>query len=97
VIASNPPYVSPDADLAPEVRDHEPRLALFPPGALDSVYRRLIAQASPLLAPKGFVALELGVGLEAPVREICHEHHLTVTEVRHDLQGIPRTLVAHRL
>ncbi len=51
LIVSNPPYVDPaerDA-LAPEVRDHEPERALFPPGDALSVYRRLVPASAPSL------------------------------------------------
>jgi release factor glutamine methyltransferase len=96
VIACNPPYVAREgaAVLMPEVRDHEPSLALFPPGPADSIYRRLIGEASLLLAPQGAVVVELGLGLEGPVRAICEENGLVVTDVRLDLQGWARTLTA---
>ena len=59
LVVSNPPYVDP-ADrpgLAPEVRDHEPPEALFPPGDTLSVYRRLAARSA--------VGLREGGGLAA--------------------------------
>jgi release factor glutamine methyltransferase len=64
LLASNPPYV-PTAQipgLQPEVRDHEPRWALD--GGLDGldVIRRLVPQAAELLAPGGWMVLELGSG-----------------------------------
>ena len=54
--------------LAPEVRDHEPRLALSggPDGL--AVLRRLIAGVSAVLAPGGWLVLECGCGQAAGVR-----------------------------
>lgn len=61
LVVSNPPYIPrPELDrLPPEVR-REPRLALD--GGSDGlmIYRRLIPQAAAALAPKGWLALEIG-------------------------------------
>jgi release factor glutamine methyltransferase len=60
LILSNPPYVEDDAELSPEVRDHEPASALFAgPDGLNA-YRRLIPQLPGLLAPGGLAILEIG-------------------------------------
>lgn len=96
VIASNPPYVAlEDAPtLAPEVRDHEPALALYAgPHGLD-IYRRLIPQAFDLLRPGGLLALEIGFGQ----REALIELLSTWQSVRFidDYASIPRVAVAIR-
>jgi release factor glutamine methyltransferase len=62
-LVANPPYIT-DAErasLAPEVRDHEPALALFGEGA-DALghHRRLLQQAAPLVAPGAFASFEIG-------------------------------------
>src|SRR5580698_886891 len=77
VIASNPPYVAVDdaPTLAPEVRDHEPPLALYAgPTGLD-IYRRLIPQAFDLLCPGGLVALEIGYGQRDPLTALLANWH----------------------
>jgi len=61
LVVSNPPYV-PDGGrdtLQPEVRDHEPHLALF--GGMDGldVYRRLFADVPRLLAQNGLLIVEM--------------------------------------
>lgn len=98
LVASNPPYVGADEleELAPEVRDHEPRLALTPPGDRASVYRRLAAQASAHLAPGGAVVVEIGRGMQDEVTGALSEAGLAVERVLPDLAGIPRTIVARR-
>jgi release factor glutamine methyltransferase len=98
LIASNPPYV-PRADratLAPEVRDHEPAIALFGPGSPLDFYRRLAAQALPLLRPGGALVVELGVGMAGEVERLVAGAGFAVRGVLADLQAIPRTLVALR-
>jgi release factor glutamine methyltransferase len=96
VIASNPPYVALDdaPTLAPEVRDHEPPLALYAgPTGLD-IYRRLIPQAWDLLRPGGLVALEIGYGQRDALTELLANWH----SVRFidDYASIPRVALALR-
>jgi release factor glutamine methyltransferase len=65
LIVCNPPYVTREecATLAPEVRDHEPELALFAPdGDADHWLRRLLAETPPVLAADGTLLVELGAG-----------------------------------
>lgn len=71
-VVANPPYVRAEArtELAPEVLDHEPALALFGEGveALGH-HARILEHAGQMLAPDGFVVMEAGydqqVGLRA--------------------------------
>ncbi len=98
-VVSNPPYVDPKgrASLAPEVRDHEPALALFPPGDEPlGVYRRLAPQALGALRPGGFLIVEVGMGQADAVAGILGGTGFTLECIAPDLQGIPRTLVARR-
>jgi release factor glutamine methyltransferase len=99
VIVSNPPYVGAEelASLAPEVRDHEPRMALTPPGDRASIYRRLAAAAAAHLVPDGLLIVEIGQGMEAEVARAFSGAGLEVVRVVSDLQGIPRTVVARRI
>jgi release factor glutamine methyltransferase len=96
-VLSNPPYVDRSgADrLSPEVRDHEPALALFPPGDDPyAVYRRLIPQAHAALERGGLLALEVGQGMADTVAKLCGGAGFELESVLQDLQGIPRTLLA---
>lgn len=98
LVVSNPPYVdaSEAASLSPEVRDHEPALALFAPDDRYSVYRRLAPEAAASLARGGFLVLEVGIGMAEEVCRICESAGLRVTRVLEDLQGIRRAVVAER-
>lgn len=62
LIVSNPPYIalSEMADLAPEVRDWEPRLALTDEGDGLGAYRAIAAGAARHLAPGGHLLVEIG-------------------------------------
>lgn len=98
LIVSNPPYI-PSAtceQLEPEVRDHDPRLALD--GGADGLvaYRIILADVGRLLAPGGHVVLELGFGQAAEVGAIALAHGLAVCGLKSDLSAIPRALVLRR-
>lgn len=72
IILSNPPYI-PRAELSrlqPEVRYHEPRLALD--GGEDGLdaYRRLAGKLPQFLKPGGVAFIEFGAGQEEKVQEI---------------------------
>ena len=96
-ILSNPPYVG-EADLdglQPEVRDHEPREALTPGTDALAFHRRLAADSIPFLRPGGFLLAEFGLGQEEALRELyAGVGGWDVRNVRADLAGIPRVLVA---
>jgi release factor glutamine methyltransferase len=95
LIVSNPPYVdlAEIPELAPEVRDHEPRLALVPAGDRYYAYRMIVPQACPLLDAAGVLVLEVGQGMAERVVALCQESGLSLRSVLEDLQGIPRTVV----
>jgi release factor glutamine methyltransferase len=100
LVVSNPPYVrSADIDaLAPDVRDHDPRLALD--GGADGLdaYRAIASEARRILAPGAELIVEIGYGQEASVAAELGEHGLAVTApARADLAGIPRALAARHL
>ncbi len=95
-VASNPPYVAlADRDtLAPEVRDHEPDLALYAgPDGL-AMYRRLIPQAHAALRTGGLLALEIGYGQREPLAQLLSGWQ----QVRFidDYAGIARVALAIR-
>lgn len=95
-VVSNPPYV-PESDRAmlhPEVRDHEPALALFAGDSGLAVYRRLIPQAERMLKPGGLLALEIGHGQSDAVASLLEGW--SPVKVLLDLQQIPRVVLANR-
>ncbi len=100
LIVSNPPYIrSTDiATLAPEVRDHDPHLALD--GGRDGLdaYRRIAPRAAALLADGGLLVLEIGQGQDSAVNRLVTAAGLTVMgSARTDLAGIGRAVVAGKI
>ena len=93
-IVANPPYVpvEDEAGLAPDVRDHEPREALFAGPDPLLHYRRIAEEARRWLRPGGFVALEVGKGQADDVRGLFTGW--SQVEVRKDLAGIERVVAA---
>ncbi len=90
-VVSNPPYVADGEALPEDVERWEPALALRAgPDGLD-VIRRLVSAAA---ARAPFLALEVGEGQSAAVRSLCREAGFARVEVRPDLAGIARVVVA---
>jgi release factor glutamine methyltransferase len=98
-VVSNPPYI-PSAEidgLAPEVRDHEPCLALD--GGADGldVVRTLIEEAPRLLRPGGVLAIEVGSGQVPRVQDLLRAAGgWEDVEAAVDLAGIDRVVLARR-
>jgi len=93
LIVSNPPYL-PSAivsGLEPEVRAHEPRLALDGGGDGLAVIRRIAASAREALRPSAFLVLETaGGGQAAAVAKLLRAAGFASVAVRADLAGVDR-------
>lgn len=95
LIVTNPPYI-PAAEvetLQPEVRDHDPRLALV--GGDDGLecYRRLAAEAPGWLKPRGWLLAEFGDGQAPAVAGLFRQAGWDVEAVEKDLSGRDRVLI----
>ena len=95
-VISNPPYI-PAAEisrLAATVMDYEPLLALD--GGPDGLafYRRLTRELTLLAAPPSLLALEVGAGQAAAVRQLCLQAGCQAVRQLPDLAGIPRVILA---
>ncbi|MGN7189765.1 peptide chain release factor N(5)-glutamine methyltransferase [Curtobacterium sp. MCBA15_004] len=97
VVVSNPPYVPDDmVPVDPEVRDHDPALALYGgPDGLDAV-RALTETAWRLLVPGGLVVVEHAEQQGAGVREVLARRGFRSPETHVDLTGRDRTTTATR-
>ena len=99
VLVANPPYIPPDAEpVDPEVRDHDPDLALYG-GGLDGleVPRAVIAAAARLLRAGGLLVMEHAEVQDAAARAAAlATGAFEQIESRDDLTGRPRMLVARR-
>lgn len=98
-ILSNPPYVTEGEyeNLAPEVREYEPSLALVAgeDGLRD--IRQVVDIAANQLAPGGIALIEIVHQHADALAELVHGFRsLTLTRISTDLQCIPRVAVIER-
>lgn len=98
LMVSNPPYISTGeiATLDPEVRDHDPLLALD--GGEDGLdfYRRLAAEAPAFIQPGAPALLEFGDEQEDDLRRIFSGTGWVFEAIENDLSGRPRIVIARR-
>ena len=99
LVVSNPPYI-PSGEiesLQPEVKDHDPRLALD--GGADGLdwYRRLAVETPPFMAADGSFMTEFGDGQATSISNIFEQGGWQVAAVEADYSGRPRILIALRL
>lgn len=94
VIVSNPPYIPTEVidTLMPEVRDHEPRLALD--GSEDGLlfYRRIIEGSRTHLKGGGMLFFEIGYDQGAAVRELMEQAGFLEVQVTKDYAGLDRVV-----
>lgn len=94
IIVSNPPYIaSAEVDrLMPEVRDHEPRMALD--GTEDGLYfyRRIIEEAGKHLVSSGMLFFEIGYDQGQAVSELMRTEGYCEVQVVQDYAGLDRVV-----
>lgn len=98
IIVSNPPYIeSAEVDkLMPEVREHEPRLALD--GTADGLwfYRKIIEEADNYLAENGELFFEIGYNQGEAVKSLMEAKGYHKVRVIKDLPGLDRVVTGKR-
>jgi release factor glutamine methyltransferase len=99
LIVSNPPYIDPaqKPTLQPEVRDHEPAMALFAEENGLAVVRRIVGEAGTWLKSGGWLGLEFGFGQHEAVKGMAElAGTFAVVEIAADANKIPRFLQAQK-
>lgn len=95
IIVSNPPYIaSAEVEkLMPEVRDHEPRMALD--GTEDGLhfYRRIIEEAGKHLVSSGMLYFEIGYDQGQAVSELMRTEGYCEVQVVQDYAGLDRVVL----
>ncbi len=96
LIVSNPPYIADWEleDLAPEVRDYEPRMALTDEADGLEAYRAIYAGAAPFLAPGGRLIVEIGHTQAEDVSKIAVDAGFAPVAILQDLDGKDRVIVS---
>ncbi len=98
VVVSNPPYVPPGAvPVDPEVRDHDPEVALYG-GGEDGllVPRRVVVAAARLLRPGGLLVVEHADVQQDALLRALGPATWTGPQGHRDLLGRPRYVTARR-
>ena len=97
VIVSNPPYIRREEidTLLPEVRDHEPRMALD--GGVDGLdfYRRIVAGSPSYLTGGGRLYLEIGWDQGDAVQELLLRQGFREVNVVQDYAGLDRVVCGY--
>ncbi len=99
LIVSNPPYIAQSElpELAPEVREHEPLMALTDGADGLSAYRLIAVQAGAFLAPGGRILVEIGPSQGDSVKNLFVQAGFARVSVLPDLDGRDRVVVAEGL
>jgi release factor glutamine methyltransferase len=100
IMASNPPYVRAGdlAALQPEVKDHEPQMALIAGPEGTEIAKRIIRTAPEYLKKNGALIMEMGLGqAEALTRMAEETGAYGKPGILKDLAGIERVIVAKKL
>ncbi len=77
-----------------QVKDFEPRIAVFSGMEGMDIYKRLIPQAEEAVNSGGWLVMEIGFSTEAKVKALLTGWEEVITTA--DLQGIPRVVAARK-
>ncbi len=97
LIVSNPPYIAAEEmdDLQPEVRLHEPRIALTDEADGLTAYRKITAGAPAHLRPSGRLIVEIGPTQAAAVSGMMADAGFQAIRVIPDLDGRDRVVLGY--
>ena len=94
ILTSNPPYIPSNVvdSLMPEVRDHEPRMALD--GLEDGLffYRRILAECPPYLHPGSEAYFEIGYDQGQAVSSLMRDSGFSEVRIIQDYAGLDRVV-----
>lgn len=99
IIVSNPPYIATKelAGLMPEVREHEPWLALD--GKEDGLYfyKKIVQQAEEYLTPDGWLCFEIGYDQGEALRDLLTDAEYENVQICKDLAGLERVAMGQKV
>lgn len=98
IVASNPPYIRSDVipTLDPEVKDHDPHLALDGGASGLEAYEALAPEIFRLLRPGGLAFLEIGFDQSQAVEDLMRSAGFHAVETYRDLSNLPRIVTARK-
>ena len=96
VVACNPPYIPTDdiQNLAPEIREHEPKLGLDGGGTGLDFYCAIAGVLRRSLKSGGLLAFEIGSDQAERVADILADRGFVEIEVHPDYAGLDRVVIA---
>lgn len=96
LIVANPPYLTADevAETQPEVKDHEPAVALSTAADGMDAFTRLINEARDWLQPGGWIAMETGIAQHGQLVKMLTNVGFDEVESRADLTDRDRFVFA---
>ena len=94
LLVSNPPYVSKNdfETLEPELKIHEPKIALSDNSDGLSFYKRIIEVSDLILNKPGKIYFELGMGQSTQVQKYFEEMNFSNIKISKDYSGIDRII-----
>ena len=94
LIVSNPPYVSGKdfENLEPELKIHEPKIALSDNSDGMSFYRHIISISDKLLNNPGKIYFEVGMDQSLKVKELFEQKQFNNIRITKDYSGIDRII-----
>ena len=94
LIVSNPPYVSENdfESLEPELKNHEPKIALTDNSDGMSFYKHIIEVSDQLLNKPGKIYFELGMDQSTQVQKFFEQNNFNSIQVIKDYSGIDRII-----
>ncbi|MCL2771190.1 MAG: peptide chain release factor N(5)-glutamine methyltransferase [Firmicutes bacterium] len=98
VIVSNPPYISEyefDNELEPEVKNHDPKLALVGEESGYYFYERIINRSIHYLKPGGLLAFEVGHKQSGLVHAWMSQKNFKDVTIRKDYNAIERVVLGY--
>ena len=98
LILSNPPYIAQSEmeDLSPEVRDHEPEMALTDGADGLEAYRNILARVMQHLVVGGRLLVEIGPSQGRSVADLFQNAGLQGVQILPDLDGRDRVVSGFR-
>lgn len=98
VVVCNPPYIPTGSlkNLASEITEHEPVLALDAGSYGIDIFRRLIAESTEFLRPEGKLIFEIGAGQHRLVERLVSRSEEFVDMRLYDYNGTYRVISAVR-
>lgn len=99
VVVSNPPYVSVEnfANLDPELRLYEPKIALTDESDGLSFYRKISSLSRSLLKNNGKIFFEIGAGQSEAVKKILMDDDYKNIVIKKDFSDIERIIFGEKI